>query len=71
MLFSFRTVQRPVSGPLDRPGRPLILENVAGVPLRRRSAVGGGAVAGATPPPPTAKRPLGQTRPEAANAWKA
>ena len=30
----------------------------------------GGAVAAATPPPPpTGKRPLGQTRPEAANAW--
>ena len=61
----------PVSGPLDRPGRPLSWRTWLGWPLRRRSAVGRGAVAPATAPPPTAKRPLGQTRPEAANAWKA
>ena len=72
MLLSFRTVQNrsAFSDPLDPPGRPLILENVAGVALRWRSDVGGGGRGRGHAPLPTGKRPLGQTRPEAANAWK-
>ena len=68
MLFSFRTVQRPVSGLLDPPGRPLILENVAGVAPAPEVCCWWGGRGRGHAPLPTSKRPLGQIRPEAAYA---
>ena len=51
MLFSFRTVQRPVSGPLDRPGTVPILENVFGVaPAPEECCWWGGRGPGPGPP---------------------